>query len=367
MLEDSSTFLSIDLNAVLYNYNFFKSQVKPNTAILAVIKAFAYGHDAVSIAKKLEKENIAYFAVAYIQEGIQLREAGIKTPILVLHPQRSDLQLCVSYNLEPNIYSFKILDAFQKILKENTLENYPIHLKFNTGLNRLGFVKEDIAVLMLKLKGDNTTKIASVFSHLGASEDNNEKDFTRNQIQSYKEIVAHIQGYIDYPFIKHLTNTSGTLNYPEAHFDMVRIGIGLYGYANDPKWTSKLKNVAKLQSVISQKHPIKKGDSVGYNRAYIATKDTVSATIPIGYADGIPRTWGKAKGFVTINGEKALVIGNVCMDMIMVDVTNIPCNEGDVVTLFDTQETLEEIATNIGTISYEILTAISQRIKRTVT
>jgi len=364
MLETNSTFLSVDLNALTHNLQFFKSRLGDETKLLAVIKAFAYGHDAVGIAQRLEKEKVAYFAVAYIKEGIQLREAGIKTPILVLHPQQSDLQACMSFNLEPNIYSFRMLKLIQEEIRLNKLSNFPIHLKFNTGLNRLGFVLEDVEKLIAIIKSDKTLKIASVFSHLVASEDVNERSFTLKQIDLYKQIVASIQAKYNDPFIKHLTNTSGTLNYPEAHFDMVRVGIGLYGYANDLKYTSQLKNVGRLQSVISQKHTIQKGDSVGYNRAFVAERETISATIPIGHADGIPRTWSKGAGFVTINGIKAPVLGNVCMDMIMVDVTTISCQEGDIVHIFDSQETLEEVAKNVGTISYEILTAISQRIPR---
>ncbi len=366
MREDPMTFLSIDLNALAYNYHFFKSQVKKQTKVLAVIKAFAYGHEAVAIAKRLEKEKVAYFAVAYTQEGVNLRKAGITIPILVLHPQKVDVQNCIDFQLEPNIYSFKILKVFQKFFQKVEIEQFPIHLKFNTGLNRLGFSEDDIPDLLSNFNSNTTCRIVSVFSHLVASEDLKERNFTLNQIQAYKNILEKIQKKIKYPFIKHLTNTSGTLNYPEAHFDMVRIGIGLYGYANNPKWTGQLKNVGKFQSVISQIYSVKKGESIGYNRAFIAKKETISATIPIGHADGIPRTWGNGKGFVRIAEQKAPILGNVCMDMIMVDVTGIDCKEGDRVIIFDTQKTLEELAKNTGTISYELLTAISQRVPRII-
>ncbi len=366
MPQNASTFLSVDLNALVHNYHFIKSYLKPNTNFLAVIKAFAYGHEAIAIAKALEKEKVAYFAVAYLQEGIHLRKAGISTPILVLHPQQSDVQDCVAHQLEPNIYSFNILETFQNCLKKLNIQEFPIHLKFNTGLNRLGFSHNDIPELLSKLASDNTCKIASVFSHLVASEDLDEKEFTQKQIRLYTNILSEIQKGIPYTFTKHLANTSGTLNYPEAHFDMVRIGIGLYGYANDKKWTAQLKNVGKLYAVISQIFPIQKGESVGYNRAFVAKNDCVSATIPIGHADGIPRTWSKGKGYVTIHGKKAPVLGNVCMDMIMVDVTNIACKEGDQVRIYDSQQTLEDLATKTGTISYELLTAISQRVPRII-
>lgn len=366
MLHNPATFLRVDLNALQYNYRFFKSKLQEQTKILAVIKAFAYGHEAIAIAKKLEKEELAYFAVAYVQEGIHLRNAGIMAPIVVLHPQQSDLKDCITYNLEPNLYSIKILQDLLTLLHNTDISNYPIHLKFNSGLNRLGFSEKEIPQILEKIKQSKKVKIVSVFSHLVASEDLVEKTFTDQQIKTYKRIVKTVESDISYPLIKHLCNTSGTLNYPEAHFDMVRIGIGLYGYANEEKWTAELINVGSLYSVISQIHTVKKGESVGYNRAYIADKRTISATIPIGHADGIPRTWGKGVGYVSINGKKAAILGNVCMDMIMVDVTEIACKEGDRVVIFDSQQTLEDLALRTKTISYEVLTAISQRVPRVI-
>jgi len=366
MPHKPSTFLRVDLNALQHNYRFFKSKLQKNTKILAVVKAFAYGHDAIAVAKKLEQEKVAYFAVAYIQEAVQLRNAGIESPILVLHPQHNDIDTCIEYNLEPNIYSLKLLASFLRSLEEKRILDFPIHLKFNTGLNRLGFAKNEVPEVLHQISKIKRVRIASVFSHLVASEDFDEKNYTKTQIEGYENIVEAIEKEVKYPFIKHLTNTSGALNYPEAHFDMVRIGIGLYGYANEEKWTSQLKNVGKLQSVISQVHSIEKGQSVGYNRAFVATEKIISATIPIGHADGIPRTWGKGAGYITINGKQAPTLGNVCMDMIMVDVSNIECKEGDTVIIFDNQQTLEDLALRTKTISYEVLTAISQRVPRII-
>lgn len=366
MSVNVGTYLKIDLKAVTHNYHFIQSILNKNTKILGVIKAFAYGHEATAIAHKLESLGINYFAVAYVQEGISLRKAGITTPILILHPQLNDAETCLDYQLEPNIYSFKILESFYQLVKNQCVKNFPIHLKFNTGLNRLGFKYADIEKLTTFIKKDNTFTIQSVFSHLVASEDSNEKTFTENQIYQYQNIVKKIEENIDYYFIKHLANTSGTLNYPEAHFDMVRTGIGLYGYGNSSEWNAKLKNVASLHSIITQIHTIQKGESVGYNRTFVAEKTTRTATIPLGHADGIPRTWGKGKGYVHINGKIAPLLGNVCMDMIMVDVTDIDCNETDAVIVFDSQTTVENLAQSVGTISYELLTAISQRVPRIV-
>lgn len=366
MPHKPSTFLGVDLNALQHNYRFFKSKLQKKTKILAVVKAFAYGHDAIAVAKKLAQEKVAYFAVAYIQEAVQLRNAGISTPILVLHPQHNDIDACIEYNLEPNVYSLKLLASFLHSLEEKKIVDFPIHLKFNTGLNRLGFAKNEVPEVLRKISKTNRVRIASVFSHLVASEDFDEKNYTKTQIEEYRNIVKAIEMEVKYPFIKHLTNTSGAMNYPEARFDMVRLGVGLYGYANEEKWTKQLKNVGTLQSVISQLHTIEEGESVGYNRAFVAKEKTISATIPIGHADGIPRTWGKGVGYVTINGEQAPILGNVCMDMIMVDVSNIDCKESDMVIIFDNQQTLEDLALRTKTISYEVLTAISQRVPRVI-
>ncbi len=367
MSNSFSTYLEVNLKSLEHNYRFMRRQLKSNTKLLAVVKAFAYGHEAVAIAQTLEKEKVDYLAVAYVREGVNLRKAGIKTPILVLHPLRDEAAICKDYQLEPNIYSFGILDNYLKSLtSDHPNTPCPIHLKFNTGLNRLGFKPTDIEPLTDIIKANTSIKVQSVFSHLIASEDLSLKALTRQQIVTYFDIVNKVEKALGYSFIKHLTNTSGTLNYPEAHFDMVRSGIGLYGYGNDDRWTQHLKPVGKLYSTITQIHEVKPGDSVGYNQGYIAEQLTRSATIPLGHADGIPRAWGKGKGYVTINGQQAPVLGNVCMDMIMVDVTHIKCGEGDQVVVFDCQKTVEDIATNVGTITYELLTNISQRVPRVV-
>ena len=365
-MNNHVTVLEIDLNAVNHNLQYLKSKLKKTTKVAAVVKAYGYGSDSVIIADFL-KDKVDYFAVAYTQEGVILRNAGIKTPIIVLHPQQPNLDLLIENCLEPNLYSFKILNAFINTLKTKKLKNYPIHIKFNTGLNRLGFVKKDLPELISILNSSDEINLKSAFSHLAASEDLNEKAFSLNQISSFKEIKETLNKSLKNKPFYHMLNTSGVINFAEeAQFEMVRIGIGLYGFGNDESITPKLRNVISLKSIISQIHTIKKGESIGYNRAYKAQKTIKSATIPIGHADGIHRALGNGKGFVTINNKKAYFIGNVCMDMIMVDVTNIECNEGDEAILFNTQETINEIATKLNSISYEIITAISQRIKRIV-
>ncbi|MGB2128145.1 MAG: alanine racemase [Flavicella sp.] len=358
--------LELDLKALEHNIEYFKSKLATDTKILCVVKAFSYGHDAVVISKALEKINIDYLAVAYVYEGVLLREAGIKTPILVLHAQVQNYQSLIEYSLEPNIYSKKTLVAFSEAAAENNCREYPIHLKFNTGLKRLGLDVKDIDFAIKTLKNSKHLKIQGLLSHLAASEDLSEKTFTKSQIQAFENITKRFTTTFEYPIIKHLANTSGIINYPETHLDMVRLGIGMYGFGNTTSETVQLKNVGSLKSIISQIHEINPGESLGYNRAYIATKKTMSATVPVGHADGVSRALGKGNGFVNIKGHKCPILGNVCMDMIMVDVTNVNCEEGDAVILFDSQETIEQWAQKSDTISYEILTGISQRIARKV-
>ena len=362
-MNNHVTVLEIDGNALLHNLNYFKQKLHSTTKILAVVKAFGYGSDSVQVAKYLENK-VDYFAVAYAHEGIALREASVKTPILVLHPQIANLQLCIDYNLEPNLYNFKIFGGFKTLAEKNELNEYPIHIKFNTGLNRLGFIKNDTEKILSLLANQKHIKIQSLFSHLAASEDLNEEKFTKNQINQFKEITEQFYNHLKYKPILHLLNTSGIINFTDAQFDMIRTGIGLYGFGNTPEETKKLKNTHNLKSVISQIHTITKGETVGYNRAFIAKETTRTATIPIGHADGLSRKLGNKKYNILVNNQQAPIIGNVCMDMIMVDVTNIDCLEGDEVVIFSTQKAILEIAKLADTISYEVLTGISTRVNK---
>ncbi|HIC31957.1 MAG TPA: alanine racemase [Flavobacteriaceae bacterium] len=364
MVKAQETILEIDLKTLKQNFEFLKSKTTANTKFLAVVKAFAYGSDAVEIAKYLQDLNVDYFAVAYGYEGVALRDAGVTKPILVLHPQPVNFDTIIERCLEPSIYSKRILDLFIACAEKHKQTNYPVHIKFNTGLNRIGFSEQDIETVLSSLHSTKSIKVRSLFSHLAASEDLNERAFTLNQIESFKNIAKTFNSGLGYDAFLHMCNTSGILNYPEAHFDMVRSGIGLYGFGNDPKYNKDLKPIASLKSVISQIHHLKKGDSLGYNRGFVANQDTITATIPIGHADGIKRQYGKGKGYITIHNQKAPILGNVCMDMIMVDVTNIDCKEGDEVVIFGANNTAEDLAETVQSISYELITAISQRIKR---
>ena len=364
MSKVAQTVLEIDLHALDHNYNFLRSKLKASTKFMAVVKAAGYGSDCVTIAKRLASLQADYLAVAYIHEGVMLREAGIQLPILVLHPQAVNFETLIAHKLEPSLYSPRIFRVFMEVARETKVEAYPVHIKFNTGLNRLGFCENDIDYIASLLENSALLKIKGIFSHLAASDDPKETEFTHTQIAAFKKIVSSMEAVLGYRPMKHLLNTSGIINYSEWQWDMVRSGIGLYGYGNDPNIDSELKQVASLKTIISQIHKIAPGESVGYNRAYISKDFRTTATLPLGHADGIGRQYGNGKAFVIVKGQKAPIIGNVCMDMLMVDITGIDCKEGDEVIVFGKGQTAEEFAKYVNTISYELLTGIASRVKR---
>ncbi|GEQ84911.1 hypothetical protein ULMS_04190 [Patiriisocius marinistellae] len=366
MQKTTETTLEINLSALEHNYNYIRSKVKPSTKILAVVKAFGYGSDAVEVAKELVDLGAEYFAVAYSGEGEQLRDKGIEIPILVLHPLPTNFKVIIHRCLEPSIYSIKMLREFVAFAETEQQQNYPIHLKFNTGLNRLGFIASEIPEILEILQNSESIKVRSIFSHLAASEDQAEREFTLKQLKSFSEISEELLKSLNYKPLLHTLNTSGILNFPESQYDMVRCGIGLYGYGNSVSENKHLQPVVTLKTVISQIHYLAPGDTLGYNRAFTVKEPTKTATLPIGHADGISRAYGNGVGWVTINGQKAPIQGNVCMDMIMVAITNIDCNEGDEVVVFGNTTTAENLSNAINSIPYELLTAISQRIKRVV-
>ena len=366
MAQFHETLLEIDLNALAHNFKYLTSKLTKGTKTLAVVKAFGYGSESVAVAQELEALGVHYFAVAYVKEGVALRDAGIRTPILVLHPQPINFGELIDRCLEPSIYSARILNHFVAIAEEKNQKDYPVHLKFNTGLNRLGFWETDTELIVSQLKETKTIKVRSLFSHLVASENPNEKEFTLQQIAAFERVAETMKAELPYEIFMHQSNTSGVINYPQAHFDMVRVGIGLYGFGNSEEENKNLKPVGTLKSVISQIHSIEPGETVGYNRAYKAEGHEKTATIPIGHADGISRAYGKGIGWVTIAGKKAPIVGNVCMDMLMVNITGIDCQEGDEVIIFGENPTAQQLAEAVGSIPYELLTAISQRVKRVV-
>ncbi|WP_405411858.1 alanine racemase [Maribacter sp. Asnod1-A12] len=367
MAKAEETILEIDLKALAHNYKYLRSKIKPNTKFMAVVKAYAYGSDSVAIAKQLENLGADYFAVAYVNEGITLREGGITAPILVLHPQKVHFKTLIENNLEPSVYSKNILSDFITTAKELGKTDYPIHLKFNTGLNRLGFSADDLPEISTLIQQQNAIKVIALLSHLAATEDPNETDFTNLQLERFDTICKKADVLLKTETLKHVLNTSGIINYPDAQYDMVRSGIGLYGYGNEPHVDANLQPVMTLKTIISQKHVIVTGESVGYNRKYKSDHKTVTATLPIGHADGIGREYGRGKTYVSIHGQLAPIVGNVCMDMIMVDVTNIECEEGDEVEVFGKNLSANKFSETAQTITYELLTGLSQRIKRVLT
>jgi alanine racemase len=366
LLEEKTheTVLEINLNAVIHNFNFYCSRLKPETKIMVMVKAFGYGSGSYEIAKVLSHHKVDYLGVAFADEGIALRNAGITTPIIVMNPERSAFSAMVAYNLEPEIYSVGELKAFIVLAQQKNLSEYPVHIKLDTGMHRLGFEENQIEALIDCLRNNNFISVKSIFSHLSSSDVPQFREFTLNQIEKFDKWSLTIMEQLQIKPLRHILNTSGIYNYPQAQYDMVRLGIGLYGVGNDREETTQLENVGTLKTIILQVKEINEGESVGYSRRFIATQKTRIATLPVGYADGISRLWGNGKGYVIINGKKATITGSICMDMMMVDVTNISCAEGDEAVIFGKMPTVVEIAEALGTIPYEILTGISQRVKR---
>lgn len=366
LLEEKvhETVLEINLDAVISNYNFYKQKLESDTKMMVMVKAFGYGNGGYEIAKQLEHLKVDYLGVAFADEGISLRKAGITTPIMVLNPEISSYKAMIAYNLEPEMYSITGLTSFIDLAKEKNLNAYPIHIKIDTGMHRLGFEKGDISELIALLQHNNFVEVASIFTHLAATDSLEFKDFTLHQIKRFKSMYSKISEELNIHPIRHILNTSGIFNYSEYQFEMVRLGIGIYGVGNSYEEQNALENVSTLKSVISQIRTVEADESIGYSRKFMVKKQMEIATIPIGYADGIRRAWGNEKGYVLINNQKATIVGNVCMDMLMVNVTHINCAEMDEVIVFGENPHVNEIAAVCQTIPYEILTSISQRVKR---
>lgn len=366
LLEEKTheTVLEINLNALGHNLNFFRAKLAPSTRLMVMVKAFGYGNGGFEIAKLLEHYKVDYLGVAFADEGIALKSAGIALPIMVMNPETTSFASIIQNGLEPEIYSFKGLRAFRDLAREFTLERYPIHIKIDTGMHRLGFSADDIPTLIDELAGSPELRVTSILSHMATSDDPAHREFALGQIALFDRLSSDMMRALDIQPIRHILNTSGISHFPEAQYDMVRLGIGLYGISNDPAEQKFLENVGTLKSVVSQLRTIPTGDSVGYGRRFRAPRETTVATIPIGYADGIRRAWGNGLGYVVLNGMRAPIIGSVCMDMLMVDATGIDCREGDPVMVFGERPTVVEMAEKLHTIPYEILVGISQRVKR---
>ncbi|HEY9000562.1 MAG TPA: bifunctional UDP-N-acetylmuramoyl-tripeptide:D-alanyl-D-alanine ligase/alanine racemase [Mucilaginibacter sp.] len=359
------TVMEISLNALLNNLNFYKSKLKPGVKIMAMVKAFSYGSGTFEVANMLQYNKVDYLAVAYIDEGVALRQAGITLPVMVLNPELSAFDKLIEYKLEPEIFSFNLLDEFVKYALSHSLSNYPVHFKIDTGMHRLGFEDHDIDTLCDLIEENRFIKVKSVFSHFVASDAPEHDDFTKKQIKRFEKAFTKIEKALGYSVIKHISNTGGIIRWPSAHFDMVRLGIGLYGIdVSVPSDSGVLQPIATLKTSVSQVRKVAANDTIGYNRKGKLNSNGKVATVRIGYADGYLRAFGNGVGKMLIKGKLVPTVGNISMDMTMLNVSNVDVREGDDVIVFNDQLTIEELAREIHTIPYEILTNISQRVKR---
>lgn len=361
------TVFEVNLNSLVENLNYFRSKLNPGIKVMAMVKAFSYGSGSFEIANILQFHRVDYLAVAYVDEGVELRKAGIKLPIMVMSPEEYSFDLMIKHQLEPEIFSFRTLTMLEKAIQRNVLpQNKPVkvHIKFDTGMRRLGFEKSDIPELLERLNQSSLIYVQSVFSHLAGSDKPELDDFTRGQISLFKEICEEFRQNVPHPVMTHILNSAGIIRFPEARFDMVRLGIGLYGIGSDHETDKSLRQVTSLRSEIAQIRNIHPGDSVGYNRSFIADKDMKIATVSVGYADGLFRNLGNGNSSLWVKDKPAPIIGDICMDMCMIDITNVDVNEGDPVIIFNPEHAVSELAKAAGTIPYEILSRISRRVKR---
>lgn len=366
--KQHETVLEINLNSLLHNLSVYQSLLKPETKMMVMVKAFSYGSGSFEIANVLQFHKVDYLAVAYADEGIELRKAGISMPIMVMNPESKSFDAIIHYQLEPEMYSLKELKQFISVAEtvaDKYPEGYPVHLELETGMHRLGFDEENFEELLLLLKENAFVKVQSIFSHLAASEDAALDDYSKAQIEKFGQFSRQIISSLGYPVTRHILNSAGITRFPEAHFEMVRLGLGLYGIDYSHKLTGKLKNVSTLKTTVSQVKHLKAGETVGYGRAGVVTRDTVVATVGIGYADGLSRRLSRGVGKMLVRNQPATIAGNICMDMTMLDVTDIPnVEEGDDVIVFGEELPLKTLADWSGTIPYEVMTTISQRVRR---
>jgi len=361
------TVLEINLNALVSNLNYFRAKLKPATRIMAMVKAFSYGSGSYEIANVLQFHRVDYLAVAYADEGVELRKAGITLPIMVMNPDEQGLEAILRHRLEPEIYNFRVLGLLENAIRKNGTNGQPvisIHLKLDTGMHRLGFEETDLPGLLQKLIKNENLRISSVFSHLAASEDPQEDEFSRQQIRRFMEMSRIMKAALPYDILLHILNSAGISRFPEAQLDMVRLGISLYGIATFEGDEEALQNVSTLRTIISQIKHIPAGQTIGYNRRWKPERDSTIAVLPVGYADGLNRRLSNGRGRLLVQGRFVPIIGNICMDMCMVDITGIPAREGDTVLIFGKQHPIQELAREMETIPYEILTGISRRVKR---
>lgn len=359
-LKVHETILEVDLNAIIHNYNFYREKIAPSTKMISMVKAFAYGAGAYEVAKTLQEHRCDYLAVAVADEGADLRKNGIHIPILVMNPEMTAFQTIFEHQLEPEIYGFRLLQAFIKEADRYGIVNYPVHIKIDTGMHRLGFTPEEIGQLAELLNKQTNVVVRSVFSHLAGSDEARLTDFTQSQIRLFTECCNSFDYQLGYKPLRHILNSEGILHFPEAQMDMVRLGLGLYGVNS----IGGLQNVTTLKTIVLQIHEIAAGETIGYSRKGIVSRNSRIATLPIGYADGLNRKLGNGNLSVLINNQFVPTIGNICMDLTMIDVTDIECKEGDEVIIFGEKQPTTVLAEKLDTIPYEIITSVSDRVKR---
>lgn len=361
-LKVHETILEINLNALTDNLNFYRNKLKPETKMVCMVKASAYGAGSFEIAKTLEDHRVDYLAVAVADEGADLRKAGIGSSIIIMNPEVTAFKTMFDYRLEPEVYSFHLLEELIKAAEREGATNCPIHIKIDTGMHRLGFDPADMPRLIERLKRQSAVIPRSVFSHLVGSDAERFDAFTRHQIETFEQAAAELQAGFSHKILRHICNTAGIQRYPGAQFDMVRLGIGLYGI--DPFTNQMLHNVTTLKTTILQIHDVPADETVGYSRKGVLNRNSRIAALPIGYADGLNRHLGNGKGYCLVNGQKAPYVGNICMDVCMIDVTDIDCKEGDKAIIFGDELPVTVLSDILDTIPYEILTSVSERVKR---
>jgi alanine racemase len=365
VLKQHETVLEINLNAVAHNLRQYQLRLQPGTRVMAMVKAFSYGSGGAEIASVLQDHGVHYLGVAYADEGVELARAGLQLPVMVLNAEPGTFRTLVDHGLQPVLYSFALLEQFESFLSAEGLTAYPVHVELETGMNRLGFGEEEVGQLAARLQASVSFRVQSVFSHLAGSEDASLDDFTIEQQQRFQRMSALLQQKLPYPFLRHLANSAAAVRHPGLQFDMVRLGIGLYGVEVHTSIKLDLQPVATLRSTVAQLKDLPAGATVSYNRRGVLARPSRIATVRIGYADGYSRRFGNGVGEMWVRGKAAPVVGTVCMDMTMIDVTHIPgVMEGDEVTVFGGPMPVEEAASRIGTIPYELMTGISQRVKR---
>lgn len=356
------TILEVNLDAIVHNFNYYRSKLKPDTKMVCMVKAFGYGAGSYELAKTLQEHRCDYLAVAVADEGAELRKEGISIPLIVMNPEFSSFNVLLENQLEPEVYSFRLLEALIRETERRGITSYPIHIKLDTGMHRLGFRPADIPEICRRLKAQSGVAVRSVFSHLAGSDSYIFDDFTRQQLDTFQKAAAQLEAALDYPVIKHILNSAGIERFADYQMDMVRLGIGLYGVS--ASGIKGLKNVSTLKTTILQIQDVPAGDSIGYSRMSYTKRDSRIAIIPIGYADGLDRHFSNGGGVVSIRGQRCPIIGNICMDACMIDVTDIDAREGDPVVIFGEELPVAELSDRLKTIPYEILTSISPRVKR---